>query len=349
MTTTTTYPGVYIEETASTAISISSGATAVPIFALYNKFSSATKVNSWLDYLKKKGSDFDSNYAGDLSLRIYFENGGGPCYVVNENNLAKEIPKYPDITLIVSAGLSIYSAAESLCTEGSGLFAIFDGSQTEITSSYDPSDTYTANPYTAVYYPWLTASWAAKPVPISAAMAGIYCFTDKTRGVWKAPANVAIQGGVKPQFKMTDDLQGQFNQGLAINMIRTFDNRGPIVWGARTFDDSDSWRYISVRRLFNSAERDIASAMRSMIFEPNNQPTWEKVRSAVTNYLHSLWRQGALVGTTENDAYFVAIGEGVTMTSDDIAQGKMIIKVGMAAVRPAEFIILQFTQDVAEN
>jgi len=349
MTTATTYPGVYIEEAASAAISISSGSSTVPIFALYNKFSGATKVNSWLDYLKKKGSDFDSSYAGDLSLRIYFENGGGPCYVVNANNLATEIPKYPDITLIVSAGQSIYSAAAALCTEGSGLFAIIDGSPTEITSSYDPSSTYAANPYIAVYYPWLTASWAAKPVPISAAMAGIYCSTDETRGVWKAPANVAIRGSVQPQFKMTDDLQGQFNKGLAINMIRTFDNRGPIVWGARTLDDSDSWRYISVRRLFNSAERDIASAMRSMVFEPNNQPTWEKVRSAVTNYVHRLWRQGALVGTTEKDAYFVAIGPGVTMTSDDIAQGKMIIKVGMAAVRPAEFIILQFTQDVAQN
>jgi phage tail sheath protein FI len=124
------------------------------------------------------------------------------------------------------------------------------------------------------------------------------------------------------------------------DMIRTFDNLATVIWGARTLDDSDDWRYVSVRRHFNSVERDIGTAMQPMVFEPNNRPTWEKVRSAITNYLYSLWKSGALVGGTEKEAY--------TMTSDDIAQGKMIVKVGMSAVRPAEFIVLQFTQDVGQ-
>jgi phage tail sheath protein FI len=132
-------------------------------------------------------------------------------------------------------------------------------------------------------------------------------------------------------------------------MIRTLDDRGPVIWGARTLDDSDDWRYVSVRRLFNSVERDIKAAMQPMVFEPNNQPTWEKARSAITNYLYNLWKSGALVGKTEKEAYFVNIGEDITMTSDDIAQGKMIVDVGMAAVRPAVFIVLQFTQGVAEG
>jgi phage tail sheath protein FI len=132
------------------------------------------------------------------------------------------------------------------------------------------------------------------------------------------------------------------------DMIRTFDNLATVIWGARTLDDSDDWRYVSVRRHFNSVERDIGTAMQPMVFEPNNRPTWEKVRSAITNYLYSLWKSGALVGGTEKEAYFIEIGEGITMTSDDIAQGKMIVKVGMSAVRPAEFIVLQFTQDVGQ-
>jgi phage tail sheath protein FI len=108
-----------------------------------------------------------------------------------------------------------------------------------------------------------------------------------------------------------------------------------------------SWRYVSVRRLFNSAEADIKKAMQNFVFEPNNQPTWEKVRNACENYLYGLWKQGALVGTTPKQAYNVQIGLNVTMSADQIAQGQMIVTVGMAAVRPAEFIILQFTQNMA--
>ena len=123
-----------------------------------------------------------------------------------------------------------------------------------------------------------------------------------------------------------------------------------MVWGARTLaaaTGDTSWRYIPVRRLFNSAERDIKKTMQTMVFEPNSQPTWEKVRSAIENYLYHLWTQGAFAGATAKDAYFVQIGLNVTMTQDQINQGQMIATVGMAAVRPAEFIILQFTQNMA--
>ncbi|MDR5823090.1 phage tail sheath C-terminal domain-containing protein [Caballeronia sp. LZ043] len=115
--------------------------------------------------------------------------------------------------------------------------------------------------------------------------------------------------------------------------------------GADSNDDT-SWRYIPVRRLFNSAEADIRKSMQAMMFEPNTAPTWEKVRGAIDSYLFSLWSSGALAGTAPEEAYFVQIGKDVTMSDADIAAGKMIVKVGMAAARPAEFIILQFTQDM---
>ncbi|CAE6697732.1 hypothetical protein R69927_03398 [Paraburkholderia domus] len=355
MSTLVTYPGVYVYETPGSAPLVSAGAPTVPVFPIpisannQHLFDNATRVNSWADWVGKKGHQGNYTYIEDYSLKIYFENGGGPCYVVSLPSLAEQVPQFDDINLIVSAGQEIASQVNSLCQDGKGLFAILDGPKTEITSAYDPSLSYTPNPHVAIYYPWFKASWADELIPVSAAVAAIYCVTDRTRGVWKAPANFSIQGDVQPQFAVTDDLQGQFNKGLAINMIRVIDGRGPVVWGARTLDDSDNWRYIAVRRLFNSAERDIKAAMQSMVFEPNNPPTWEKVRSSVANYLHGLWRQGALAGTTEAEAYFVEIGEGVTMTADDIAQGKMIISVGMAAVRPAEFIVLQFAQSVAQG
>ncbi|KTL62868.1 phage tail protein [Photorhabdus laumondii subsp. laumondii] len=188
----------------------------------------------------------------------------------------------------------------------------------------------------------------SKMIPVSAVMAGVYCATDANRGVWKAPANIVLNGISDVAERLTDDDQKEMNP-KGINAIRYFSNKGFVVWGARTLKkDDDNWCYIPVRRLFNAAERDIKQAMRIAVFEPNSQPTWERVRSAIDNYLHQLWQQGALVGSHPQEAYFVQIGQGVTMSEVDIKQGRMIVKVGMAAVRPAEFIILQFSQKVAQ-
>ncbi|MBS9423188.1 phage tail sheath family protein [Photorhabdus caribbeanensis] len=360
MPITPTYPGVYIEEDASLSLSIRSGATAVPVFAVANNNSlipdnSYIRISSWLEYLTLKGGQFDPTNTLDIALRAYFISGGGYAYLVKTTNLESQVPKLDDVTLLVAAGEDITTAVGKLCQLGKGLFAIFDGPTAQITSTQTPDDVlkpYPATQYGAVYYPWLTAEWGEKralvDIPPSAVMAGIYASVDNSRGVWQAPANVPVQGGLQPKYPMTDDLQGKYNQGKALNMIRTFPKSGTLVWGARTLEDSDNWRYIPVRRLFNSAERDIKNAMSFAVFEPNSQPTWEAVRRAIDNYLHALWQQGGLMGSKAEQAYFVQIGKGVTMTDDDIKQGKMIVKIGMAAVRPAEFIILQFTQNTAQ-
>ncbi|MER2471966.1 phage tail sheath family protein [Photorhabdus laumondii] len=183
-------------------------------------------------------------------------------------------------------------------------------------------------------------------LPPSAAVAGVYAATDASRGVWKAPANVALNNA-KPSEPITNDKQGTMNEA-GINAIRAFSGKGTLIWGSRTLDKTDNWRYIPVRRLFNAAERDIKRAMRFAVFEPNSQPTWKRVQAAIDNYLYQLWQQGALAGNKPQEAYFVQIGKGITMSDTDIQQGKMIVKVGMAAVRPAEFIILQFSQYVAQ-
>ncbi|KOY63755.1 phage tail protein [Photorhabdus heterorhabditis] len=358
---TTTYPGVYIEEDASLSLSVRSSATAVPVFAVADgtddsKLNTPIRVNSWLEYLTRKADKkFDPDNKLDIALRAYFINGGGYAYLIKTKDLEKQVPKLDDVTLLVAAGEDIKSAVTTLCQSGKGLFAIFDGPTDQIPSDKEPDNILTPYPSThhaAVYYPWLTADWGANKtsvdIPPSAVIAGIYASVDNSRGVWKAPANVPIQGGLQPKYPVTDDLQAQYNKGKALNMIRTFPKSGTLVWGARTLEDSDNWRYIPVRRLFNSAERDIKNAMSFAVFEPNNQPTWKAVHRAIDNYLYALWQQGGLAGNKAEQAYFVQIGKDITMTDDDIKQGKMIVKVGMAAVRPAEFIILQFSQNVAQ-
>jgi len=350
MPVTTTYPGVYIEEISSLSLSIASGATAVPVFPYAaaapgtTGLSGTVRISSWLGFIRLV-DEFNPNSTLHISLRTYFENGGGYCYLVQVDKLLEEVPKLDDVTLLVAAGEDISSAANTLCQPGAGLFAILDGPKKELTTTVEDLG-YSANPFVAVYYPWLTVDWTGQLVPPSAPVSGVYALVDRNEGVWKAPANVALQGGLSPQFKVTDDVQGVYNTGLAVNVIRNFAGTGTTIWGARTLDDTDEWRYVSVRRLFNTAERDIKQSMNAAVFEPNSQPTWERVRSAIETYLYGIWRRGGLAGQTERDAYFVQIGKDVTMTDDDIAQGKMIVKVGLAAVRPAEFIILQFTQDV---
>ncbi|MDE9465868.1 phage tail sheath family protein [Xenorhabdus bovienii] len=363
MTTDTNYPGVYIKELNSLALSVSNSATAVPVFAVneQNKHineDTATRINSWMDYLHLVEDKFAANDNLAISLRAYFVNGGGYCYLVKTDSLLSIVPTLDDVTLLVAAGENIENAVGTLCKEGKGLFAIFDGpNETALTINDTEEDkkakkakkAYTPTQFAAVYYPWLKADWAETDIPPSAAMAGVYASVDLSRGVWKAPANVALKGGLEPKFLVTDELQGVYNSGLAINMIRNFSNTGTTVWGARTLKDDDNWRYIPVRRLFNTVERDVKRAMSFAMFEPNNQPTWERVRAAISNYLHSLWQQGGLAGSKEEEAYFVQIGKGITMTKEQIDQGKMIVKIGLAAVRPAEFIVLQFTQDVEQR
>ncbi|WP_350305004.1 phage tail sheath family protein [Photorhabdus viridis] len=201
---------------------------------------------------------------------------------------------------------------------------------------------------TAIDTAWNSANVPTTSIilPPSAAVAGVYAATDASRGVWKAPANAALNNA-KPAVAITDADQGTMNDA-GINAIRHFTGKGTLVWGARTLDQTDNWRYIPVRRLFNAAERDIKKAMQFAVFEPNSQPTWKRVQTAIDNYLYQLWQQGALAGNKPQEAYFVQIGKGITMSDTDIKQGKMIVKVGMAAVRPAEFIILQFSQNVAQ-
>ena len=132
--------------------------------------------------------------------------------------------------------------------------------------------------------------------------------------------------------------------GKSINVIRSFPGRGPaIVWGARTLAGNDNeWRYVPVRRFFSMVEESVKNATEQFVFEPNDRNTWVRVKSMIENYLTQQWKAGALMGASTKEAFFVHIGLGETMTELDIWEGRMIVEIGMAVVRPAEFIILRF-------
>jgi phage tail sheath protein FI len=184
-------------------------------------------------------------------------------------------------------------------------------------------------------------------LPASGAVAGVYAMIDNTRGVWKAPANVNIALAKKPSITITDKAQEALNidpaGGKSINAIRSFAGRGAAtIWGARTLaGNHPEWRYISVTRFFIMVEGSVELAVKQFIFEPNEPATWVKVKALVENFANTLWRMGALEGVTPKEAYFVHIGLGATMTALDIQEGRMIVEIGMAVSRPAEFIVLR--------
>jgi len=185
-------------------------------------------------------------------------------------------------------------------------------------------------------------------LPPCTAVAGIIAKVDSTRGVWQAPANVAVTMVVGPNVSIDhfeqEDLNVDVVAGKSINAIRKFVGKGTLVWGARTLAGNDNeWRYVPVRRLFNMVEESIQKGTGFAVFEPNTPFTWLKIKTMIESYLENLWKQGALFGAAPAEAFFVNVGLGQTMTEDDINNGFMRIEIGIAAVRPAEFIILTFS------
>ena len=188
-------------------------------------------------------------------------------------------------------------------------------------------------------------------LPPGAAIAAIYCHTDKTRGIWKAPANVSLQGVLALDRNLSAEEQAELGAdatgGKAINLIRSFPGKGILVWGARTLDGPGSeWKHVNVRRLCGFVEKSLTKTLAGFVFEPKEKNTWLRVTTMAENFLAALWRQGALVGLKPEEAFFVKTGLGSTMTPEDVEKGLIIVMIGLAVLRPAEFVIIRFSQKV---
>jgi phage tail sheath protein FI len=347
------------------------------------------------------------------SLRHYFMNGGGPCWIVSIgsyddspnkdhfrtglNALAQHdeptILVCPDATLLETENFaSVCQDVLAHCATLMDRFAVLDVLDGDINKFRDKIGTKNLS-YGAAYHPYLKTVLTPvyddadiKVIPLndkgepgetldldkvkttktdlyarvkkaleqeritlppSAAIAGIYCSVDRDRGVWKAPANVSLNGVIAPVKFITDEdqegLNIDVNAGKSINAIRAFTGKGVLVWGARTLAGNDNeWRYVPVRRLFIMVEESTKKASAFAVFEPNDAGTWLKVKGMIESYLYSIWERGALAGSKPDQAYIVNIGLGRTMTPQDILEGRMIIEIRLAAVRPAEFIVLRF-------
>ncbi len=200
--------------------------------------------------------------------------------------------------------------------------------------------------YAALYWPWVKVFDQAKGhdivVPPSGHMAGIWSRNDDTRGVHKAPANEVVRGALGPEMQITKAEHDLLNPN-GINCIRAFPGRGVRVWGARTLSSDPAWRYLNIRRLFNYLEESILDGTQWVVFEPNDHGLWAKMRRTITAFLVNEWRKGALFGLTPDEAFYVKCDDE-TNPSESIDAGQVICEIGVAPVKPAEFVIFRLSQ-----
>ncbi len=291
-----------------------------------------------------------------------------------------KLERIDEIAIVAAPGYTRredYAALLATCTNLHDRVAILDGPEILNKAALDqlnndadppaldPKGTKPGGPWikpfpsqsgeTTLYVPWITVSNPdprkniegsniAKfiSVPPSGHVAGIWARSDALRGVHKAPANEIVQGALDVQYQIKASEQATLNP-KGVNCIRYFTNDGILVWGARTFTKSQQWRYLNVRRLFNMIEESIAESTRWIVFEPNDRTLWNAIRRDVTAFLMGFWRDGALMGATPEQAFFVKCDEENNPQSS-IDQGKVVIEIGIAPVKPAEFVIFKISQ-----
>ena len=260
-----------------------------------------------------------------------------------------------DVSIMAIPGVTapeVQAALIAHCENCKSCFAILDvpidrKKTNDVVEFRDMYDTT----YAAMYHPWLEMfdplAKRSAYFPPSGAMAGIYARTDNERGVHKAPANEIVRGCTGLSCNYNEGEQDILNP-KGVNLVRAFTGRGIRVWGARTISSNGLWKYLNVRRLFIYVEESIKANTNWVVFEPNSEVLWGRVTRTIEMFLATCWRSGALAGSTPSEAYFVECGP-TTMTQDDIDNGRLICNIGIAAVKPAEFVIFRITQHTASS
>ena len=304
----------------------------------------------------------------------FFLNGGSRCWVIrvadltsatDVSNALLQIAKIDEVAIVASPGALDAAVQATLLDHCEGLqdrFAIIDGQVTTTITQSAIQGTVRDSDYAALYFPqiqvtdqtlvpitgqdietWRPVAGARIFLPPSAHMAGIYARVDETRGVHKAPANEIVRGALDLQYLVTLNEQKGLNPD-GINVIRGF-NGNLKVWGARTLggDGNGEFKYINVRRLFNFLRESIDEGTQFTVFEPNAPPLWQKIRRSVTAFLTNVWRDGALFGDTPEEAFFVKCDE--TTNPPEVRDlGQVVTEIGVAVVKPAEFVIFRISQ-----
>ena len=345
-------PGVYIEEVSQLPPTIAGVPTSVAAFIGRTSRGPRRplRVTSLIDYQRWFGSGGPYLPA---AIAGYFGNGGREawvCRLTPRHDLAAclrdlETEACREVAMVAAPGLTDAGTAAALIAHGEavGHFVMLDPPRGD-PAAFDPRAAHPSND-AACHAPWLTTSSGV--VPPSGHVLGAYARSDEQRGVWKAPANQPLKGVTGAEQELDEEDQAALNQ-RGVNLIRSIEGRGTMIWGARTLSTDALWKYVSVRRLFLYLRRSIEEGTRWAVFEPNDLSLWRKVRGSIENFLTIVWRQGGFAGDRPERAFYVRC-DRTTMTQDDIDNGRIVVEIGIAPVRPAEFVIFRIGQWTADR
>jgi Bacteriophage tail sheath protein len=347
------------------------------------RLNEAVAINSWSHFIREYVVEGSTSTSLTHAVFGFFQNGGRRCYCVNippqqpivgggrQREGLELLEEIDEVNIVAAPGytdIASYEALLSHCEKYRNRVAVMEapkdvsdidklvkvgtaaatGAEGAAPKNGGIRPRVSDHGYGAFYFPWITAQDPLNPqtlvdIPPSGHIAGIYARTDATRGVHKAPANEPVRGALNLTYRLTDEEQGELNQS-GINCLRFFPREGILVWGARTLADSASeWRYLNVRRLFSMVEESIVRSTRHVVFEPNDMSLWKSIKRDLSAFLMLLWRDGALMGATPEEAFFVRC-DAETNPPEVIDAGQVVTIIGMAPVKPAEFIIFRIGQ-----
>jgi Bacteriophage tail sheath protein len=362
-------PGVYIEEIPFKAHSIEGVPTSTAAFIGPTRTTPPATdsegrepITSFRDFERLYGGLEDlrtaqgcrCNYIAHAA-RVFFDNGGQRLYIgqVAPDAPAEEyaaalqaLPECAGISVVAAPGYSALPAAaeiqqaliEHVSQPERFRFAVLDAPPAATIEEVLGARSGIDSSYAAMYHPWITTANSVQ-LPPSGFVCGIFARVDAARGVWRAPANETVIDAVDLQAPIDSHGQERLS-AQGINSIRSFPSRGILLWGARTTSSDPQWKYVNVRRYFIYLEQSIHDGLQWVVFEPNGEQLWEAVRQTIASFLLSNWLGGALFGTKPEEAFFVRCDRS-TMTQDDIDNGRLIVEIGVAPVRPAEFVIIR--------
>jgi phage tail sheath protein FI len=369
--------GVYIEETVSTPPTIQPAGTSTAAFVGPGNAGPANAASEPLTSLASFQTIYGTSTSSadnlSLAVRAFFANGGQKLHIsrvtsatgdntsLNPDDYARALvllEPLDDISTIAAPGASSPGIHAALIAHASRpqsyRLALLDPSPASSIADVQALRATLNSPFAALYYPWVNVAnplapptrAAAIKAPPSGFVAGIFARSDSQRGVSKAPANQPILGAASLERTLTNAEATTLNNS-GINTLRVFPGRSILVWGARTLSGDPEWKYVNIRRYVNYLEHSIDTGTQWVVFEPNGEQLWANVRNTISNFLLNEWQNGGLLGTKPEQAFFVKC-DRTTMTQNDLDNGRLICLIGVAPVRPAEFVIIRIGQWTAD-
>jgi phage tail sheath protein FI len=369
-------PGVDVEETAGRERSIEGVPTSTAAFlgaAAQGPTDEPVLVSGLFELEQTYGDGRPLTFADEdgpadnflwHAVRAFFANGGRRLYVqrvAGPDGRRPETADYeaalgvleraPEVAIVAAPGVSVHEVLIEHAERMRYRFAVLDSEHGQTVDEVTALRERLDSPNAALYYPWVRAADPAGSgeldLPPSGFVAGVYARTDAARGVFRAPVNEPLKGALGLQTTI-DERDAEVLNSRGIDTLRRFPNGAVRVWGARTVSSDPEWTYVNVRRYFIYLEHSIDQGTQWVVFEPNGEALWANVRAAVTDFLLNEFRASALAGNRPDDAFFVKCDRS-TMTQDDIDNGRLIVEIGVAPIRPAEFVIFRIGQWTADH